>query len=90
MIGWKKGRGKRRKQLLGDLKGTRRYRNLKEEALNRTLWKTCFGQNRQRVHGEDIYYDKMYFSRRNLTYVYHAFIGTLLATHDINYMSKRT
>jgi hypothetical protein len=44
MIERKKGRGKRRKQLLDDLKGRRRYWNLKEETLDRTLWRTCFGR----------------------------------------------
>jgi hypothetical protein len=37
-------RGRRRKQLLDDLKETRRYWKLKEEAQDRTLWKrlwTC-------------------------------------------------
>jgi hypothetical protein len=37
-------RGRRRKQLLDDLKETRGYRKLKEEALDRTLWGTCFGR----------------------------------------------
>jgi hypothetical protein len=36
-------RGKRRKQLLDDLKEKRRYWKLKEEALDRTLWRTRFG-----------------------------------------------
>jgi len=45
MIEGKKERGKRRKQLLVDLKGTRRYWNLKEEALDRTLLRTCFGRD---------------------------------------------
>jgi len=45
MIEGKKGRGKRRKQLLDDLKGTRRYWNLKEIVLDRTLWRTCFGRD---------------------------------------------
>ena len=35
--------GRRRKQLLGD-KGKRRYWKLKEEALDRTLWRTRFGR----------------------------------------------
>ena len=30
----------KRKQLLNDLKETRRYRKLKEEALDRILWRT--------------------------------------------------
>jgi hypothetical protein len=39
-----KGRaGRRRKQLLDDLKGKKRYWKLKEEALDRTLWRTRFG-----------------------------------------------
>jgi hypothetical protein len=35
-------RGRRRKQLLDDLKEKRRYWKLKEEALDRTLWRTRF------------------------------------------------
>jgi hypothetical protein len=37
-------RGRRRKQLLDDLKKKRRYWKLKEEALDRTLWRTRFGR----------------------------------------------
>ena len=37
-------RGSRRKQLLDDLKQKRIYCKLKEEALNRTLWRTCLGE----------------------------------------------
>jgi hypothetical protein len=36
-------RRRRRKQLLNDLNGNRRYLNLKAEALERTLWRTGFG-----------------------------------------------
>jgi hypothetical protein len=36
-------RGRRRKQLLDDLKEKKRYCKLKEEALDRTLWRTRFG-----------------------------------------------
>jgi len=36
-------RGKRRKKLLGDLKDRRGYCHLKEEALDRTMWKNRFG-----------------------------------------------
>jgi hypothetical protein len=35
-------RGRRRKQLLHELKETRKYLKLKEEALDCTLWRTCF------------------------------------------------
>jgi hypothetical protein len=37
-------RGRRRKQLLDDLREKRRYWKLKEEALDRTLWRTGFGR----------------------------------------------
>jgi hypothetical protein len=40
-------RGIRRKQLLDDLKERRGHRKLKEEALDRALWRTLFG----RVYG---------------------------------------
>jgi len=35
--------GRRRNQLVDDLKETRGYWKLKEEALDRTVWRTCFG-----------------------------------------------
>jgi hypothetical protein len=38
-------RGRRRKQLLGDLKEKGGYRKLKEEALDRSLWKFRFGRD---------------------------------------------
>jgi hypothetical protein len=37
-------RGRRRKQLLDDLKEKRRYWQLKEEELDRTVWRTRFGR----------------------------------------------
>jgi hypothetical protein len=37
-------RGRRREQLLDDLKEKRRYWKLKEEALDRTLWRSRFGR----------------------------------------------
>ena len=36
-------RGRRRKKLLDDLKDRRGYCHLKEEALDRTVWRNCFG-----------------------------------------------
>jgi hypothetical protein len=36
--------GRRRRQLLDDLKEKRRYWKLKEEALDRILWRTRFGR----------------------------------------------
>jgi hypothetical protein len=37
-------RGRRRRKLLDDLKERRGYCHLKEEALDRTMWRTCFGR----------------------------------------------
>jgi hypothetical protein len=42
-------RGRRRKQLLDVLKEKRRYCKLKEEALDRTMWRTRFGRGYGRV-----------------------------------------
>jgi hypothetical protein len=36
--------GRRRKQLLDDLKEKREYCKFKEEALDRALWRTCCGE----------------------------------------------
>ena len=38
-------RGRRRKKLLDDLKDRRGYRQLKEEALDRTMWRNRFGRD---------------------------------------------
>jgi hypothetical protein len=38
-------RGRRRKQLVDNLREKRRYWKLKGEALDRTLWRTRFGRN---------------------------------------------
>jgi hypothetical protein len=37
-------RGRRRRKLLDDLKERRGYSHLKEEALNRTMWRARFGR----------------------------------------------
>jgi hypothetical protein len=37
-------RGRRLKQLLDDLKEKTGYWKLKQEALNQTVWRTCFGK----------------------------------------------
>jgi hypothetical protein len=36
--------GRRRKKLLDDLTEKREYSHLKEEALDRTTWRACFGR----------------------------------------------
>ena len=40
-----KRRGRRRKKLLDDLKDRRGYSHLKEEALDRTMWRSRFGRD---------------------------------------------
>jgi hypothetical protein len=42
-------RGRRHKQLLDDLRKARRYWKLKEEAQDRTLWRTQFGRGYEAV-----------------------------------------
>ena len=42
-------RGRRRKQILDDLEETRGCWKLKEEAPDRTLWRTCFGRGCESV-----------------------------------------
>jgi hypothetical protein len=37
-------RGRRYRKLLGDLKKRRGYSHTKEEALDRTMWRACFGR----------------------------------------------
>jgi len=37
-----KERGRKRKKLLDDLKERSGYTHLKEEALDRTMWRNCF------------------------------------------------
>jgi hypothetical protein len=39
-----RGRGRRGKKLLADLKDRREYSHLKEEALDRTVWRNRFGR----------------------------------------------
>jgi hypothetical protein len=50
-------RGRRRKQLLDDLKETKEYWKLQEEVLDRTLWRTRFGRGYGSVVKTD---DRMY------------------------------
>jgi hypothetical protein len=47
-------RGRRRKQLLDDLKEARRSWKLKEEAQDRTLWRTQFGRGYGPVAKQDL------------------------------------
>jgi hypothetical protein len=45
-------RGRKRRKLLDDLKERRGYTHLKEEALDRTMWKTRFGRGLGPVVGQ--------------------------------------
>ena len=45
-------RGRRRKKLLDDLKDSRGYCKLKEEALDRTMWRNRFGRGFGPVVGQ--------------------------------------
>jgi hypothetical protein len=42
-------RGRRRKKLLDDLKDRKGYSHLKEEALDRTMWRNRFGRGSEPV-----------------------------------------
>jgi hypothetical protein len=46
------GRGRRRKQLLDDLKERRIHNKSKEEALDRILWRTRFGRGHGPIAGQ--------------------------------------
>ena len=47
-------RGRRRRKLLDDLKVRRGYSHLKEEALDRTMWRNCFGRGFEPVVRQNI------------------------------------
>ena len=46
-------RGRRRKKLLDDLKNRTGYSHLKEEALDRTMWRNRFGRGFGLVVGQN-------------------------------------
>jgi hypothetical protein len=45
-------RGRRRRKLLDDLKERRGYSHLKEKALDRIMWRACFGKGFGPVVGQ--------------------------------------
>ena len=47
-------RGRRRRKTLDDLKDRRGYSNLKEEALDRTMWRNRFGGDFEPVVRQNI------------------------------------
>ena len=50
-------RGRRRKKLLDDLKDRRGFCHLKEEALDRAMWRNLYGRSFGRVVWQITYYD---------------------------------
>jgi hypothetical protein len=61
------GQGRRRSQLLDDLKETKWYWKLKEEALDCTLWRTRFGRGYEpilRLRNGLIFYESRFCSGR--------------------------
>ena len=77
-------RGRRRKKLLDDLKDRRGYSRLKEEVLDRTIWRHCFGGGfgpvvRQNTEWMNILHCRhQYFSR----HVYKMSVIKLLKPRD--------
>ena len=81
-------RGRRRKKLLDDLKDRRGYSHLKEEALDRTIWKHRFGGGfgpvvRQNTEWMNIYIHTLY---RIYIYIY-IYIYTHTHTHIKTFVS---
>jgi hypothetical protein len=70
-------RGRRRKQLLADLKEKRGYCKLKDEALDRALWRIRFGRGCGPVvrHTTAKQFQRQY-SKNCLKYVHHTFRST--------------
>jgi hypothetical protein len=63
-------RRRRRKKLLDDLKDRRRYSHLKEEALDRTVWRNRFGRGfgpivRQNTEWMNNPFESKFYSGRN-------------------------
>jgi len=57
-------RGRRRKKLLDDFKERRGYSHLKEEALDRTMWRARFGRGFGPVVRQTTKWMKHFFSRK--------------------------
>ena len=84
-----RSRGRRRKKLLDDLKDRRGYCQLKEEALDRTMWRIRFGRGFGlvvwQITDDDDDDDKTYFTRVNSLVYYvnwnislmHGYVNTL-------------
>jgi len=79
--------GRRRRKLLDNLKDRRGYSHLKEEALDRTMWRARFGRGFGPVVGQATKWMNeicvLYYCYRvatqlqlNISYEYHTFIGT--------------
>jgi hypothetical protein len=62
-------RGRRRKQLLDDVKEKKRYWKLKEEALDRTVWRTRSGRGYGPVVRQTTEHESMYSTTMEVTQV---------------------
>jgi len=77
-------RGRRRTQLLDGLKETRRYRKLKEEALDHTLWRTRFW----RGYGPVVWHSTDWFRTRRTSKEVKIQRPTMPFSHLLNYTPK--
>jgi hypothetical protein len=59
-------RERRRKQLLDDIKETRGYWELEEEALDCTLRRTCFGRGCESDYGMNSIFDRRHVGNRTV------------------------
>jgi hypothetical protein len=89
----KRRRGRRRKQLLDDLKEARRYWNSKEEAQDRILWRTQFGRGYGHVAKQIIYYlilrgmerkgvERIWESRKNEVFLFMRKITAIISNNN--------
>jgi len=74
-------RGRRRKKLLDDLKDRRRYSHLKEEAVDRTVWRNRFGEGIEPVVRQSTEWMNECF-RKVSAHIVALHLGAKLHTHS--------
>jgi hypothetical protein len=72
------GRGRRRRKLLDDLKIKRGYSHLKEEALDRTMWRARFGRGFGPVVRQTAKLMNVSANRPSSVHLYKSRIGVLV------------
>ena len=76
-------RGIRRKKLLDDLKDRRGYSHLKEEALDRTMWRNHFGE------ALDLSSDRLLNNNSHSDFHYPVqFLGEYMVQHEIHVITQ--